>query len=299
MLRKIACLILLFLSTPLFAAEIKIHEKDLAFAPLRNPNIELLQVTELSSFDARFGGLSALLKHGDDFISVSDKGHLFTFKNAKFTHASISYLKDKNDFVLEGKKQTDSESLTPGPDGSVYISFERKHRVVPYNVEGYVLGKKVKLPKDLSLLSKNGGFEAISSLRDGRLVLLAEGKTDADETLLLVQKKKKGKWKKYKFPLTDGFRPTGLARLPDQDAFILMERFYALLRGVRIRLSLLNAKEGARGPLLAELGPPTPLDNFEGITAYKDEQDRTILMLISDDNFNPLQRTLLMKIVLH
>ena len=36
------------------------------------------------------------------------------------------------------------------------------------------------------------------------------------------------------------------------------------------------------------------VDNFEGISARRTRDRRIVLYIISDDNFNPLQRTLLM-----
>jgi hypothetical protein len=40
--------------------------------------------------------------------------------------------------------------------------------------------------------------------------------------------------------------------------------------------------------------PPASVDNMEGL-AVREDAGGTIIYLISDDNFNPIQRTLLMK----
>jgi hypothetical protein len=45
---------------------------------------------------------------------------------------------------------------------------------------------------------------------------------------------------------------------------------------------------------LARLAPPLTVDNMEGIAIRRDG-DRTFVYLLSDDNLNPLQRTILMK----
>ena len=48
------------------------------------------------------------------------------------------------------------------------------------------------------------------------------------------------------------------------------------------------------GRLVAELAPPLTLDNYEGISAVRDESGETHVYLVSDDNLNPAeQRTLL------
>jgi hypothetical protein len=40
------------------------------------------------------------------------------------------------------------------------------------------------------------------------------------------------------------------------------------------------------------------VDNFEGISARKTATGKTLIYLVSDDNYNPLQRTLLMMFAL-
>ena len=45
---------------------------------------------------------------------------------------------------------------------------------------------------------------------------------------------------------------------------------------------------------LARLAEPYAVDNLEGIAAAKGPRGETLLWLISDDNFNPLQRNILL-----
>ena len=49
--------------------------------------------------------------------------------------------------------------------------------------------------------------------------------------------------------------------------------------------------------VLAEWGPRFAIDNMEGLAVTR-EGGRTIVWLASDDNFNPVQRTLLLKFAL-
>ena len=46
------------------------------------------------------------------------------------------------------------------------------------------------------------------------------------------------------------------------------------------------------------LRPPLIFDNFEGIAARSGAGGETLIYLLSDDNFNPLQRTLLLMFAL-
>jgi hypothetical protein len=45
---------------------------------------------------------------------------------------------------------------------------------------------------------------------------------------------------------------------------------------------------------LARLASPYAVDNLEGLAATRGARGETLLWLISDDNFNPLQRNILM-----
>ena len=95
-----------------------------------------------------------------------------------------------------------------------------------------------------------------------------------------------------------GFQATGSATLPNGDILVL-ERRYTLRHGAAVRIRRINAETiqpGARltAKLLAELRPPLSVDNFEGIEVRRDGSGRTVVYIISDDNFSPLQRNLLM-----
>ncbi|MEK9725684.1 MAG: esterase-like activity of phytase family protein, partial [Rhodospirillaceae bacterium] len=74
---------------------------------------------------------------------------------------------------------------------------------------------------------------------------------------------------------------------------------FTLRGGVAARLQRLPAAGIAPGgdlkpTLIAELRPPISVDNFEGVAVRAGEDGRVYVYIISDDNFNPLQRTLLM-----
>jgi len=294
---KAALISMMLMSSAAYANPVKVWTDRVSSPPFKTEHIKVQSVENITALDERFGGLSALMVNNGVFTSVTDKGHLVQFINKKFTRVTIKPLLNQNGRPLSGKKKTDAESLALAPGGTFYIAFERNHRIQKFDQSGRPVGEPVQLPKAIQALSDNGGLEAIETLQDGRLIILAEGKKGEDQTSLWVQNA--NDWQHVSFSLSDEFRPTGLTRLPDSNDLVLLERFYTPFSGVRLRLSMLDGETGLRGALLAELGPPTAVDNYEGITAYKDKSGSTILMLISDDNFNPLQRTLLMKIKLH
>ena len=100
------------------------------------------------------------------------------------------------------------------------------------------------------------------------------------------------------FPTPDGFRVTGAATMAGGDVLVL-ERFFTLRGSNRVRLKRISAatiKPGGvlAGTVIARLRPPLTVDNFEGIDVRKGPAGEIFIYLVSDDNFNPEQRTLLM-----
>ena len=94
------------------------------------------------------------------------------------------------------------------------------------------------------------------------------------------------------------FLPTDAATLPNGDVLVL-SRHYSLLGGARARLERVPAeaiKAGAtlRGTLVARFQHPLTADNFEGVAVVQDEDGATLVYILSDDNFNFFQRTLLL-----
>ena len=95
-----------------------------------------------------------------------------------------------------------------------------------------------------------------------------------------------------------GYRATDAALLPDGRILILNRRF-RLLEGLSARLVVLDPArmaEGARsrGARSRALEAPLTVDNMEALSVTR-EGGRTIVWIASDDNFSPLQRTLLLK----
>jgi len=87
--------------------------------------------------------------------------------------------------------------------------------------------------------------------------------------------------------------------LPNGD-LIVLERHYAMLFGVAMRIQRISAAaldgpQPMEGTTLLTAGMSHAVDNMEGMAVHKDARGRTILTIVSDDNFNVLQRTLLLQ----
>jgi len=98
-----------------------------------------------------------------------------------------------------------------------------------------------------------------------------------------------------------GFKATDAALLPDGRLLVLNRRA-DWLEGAGAALTVIepaSVRPGAvlEGREIARLQWPLIVDNMEGLSITR-ENGRTIVWLVSDDNFNPLQRTLLLKFAL-
>ena len=99
------------------------------------------------------------------------------------------------------------------------------------------------------------------------------------------------------------FKPTGATTLPNGSVYVLLRKF-SPLTGVAVRVARLAVPESPTASLaqlqtIAEIAPPLTIDNFEGIANWTARDGRSYLYIVSDDNFNPLQRTLLMQFELN
>jgi len=267
----------------------------------------------LTCSDRRFGGLSdlAVSEDGSRLLAVSDEGHwvrarlLYDERGVLkgLDRAEMGPLLDTNGQPLLSKDRQDAESLTQLPDGSWLVAFEHQHRVWSYPggdrpLQG--VARATVAPPGLEQGPLNAGLEALATLADGRILALSEdwGK----DGHLHGWVGRDGVWASLEYLATGPERPTGTARLPSGDVLVV-ERYYSKATGVLIGLKRVAAdaiKPGAalRGELLATIRPPLTADNFEGVATRRGSNGETLIYLLSDNNFNSKQRTLLLEFAL-
>ncbi|MBU1275594.1 MAG: esterase-like activity of phytase family protein [Proteobacteria bacterium] len=262
---------------------------------------------ELRSPDPALGGLSGLWvsPDGRDLRAVSDQGWWLRAKVvygpggglAGLEAARLGPLLDPAARPLQGKRNRDAEGLA-AQDGGFLVSFERNHRLWRYPAPEGLAGRPrpLSLPPWLAASPKNSGVEAVTALADGRLVLLAEDATGGPLTLGALGDG--ARWQKISYRLHADFKPTALAALP-QGGCLVLERAYSPVLGARARLGWLPPEQLRPGAelapvILAELSPPLTTDNFEGLALAPAPEGGWRVFMLSDDNYSPLQRTLLL-----
>ena len=265
--------------------------------------------------DPRFGGLSDLeiSPDGSRITAISDAGRWLTARLTYDSRGNLAgiaegrwgALRDRSGLLLSGKAMQDAEGLARLSDGSLVVAYERRHRLERFGPEQGLAGlpQAVPGPRGLAAARGNAGIEAVVALAGDRLLAFTEGQKvggwDTGENYAVYLRETSGRWQALALMPKGLFVPTGAAQLPGGDV-LLLERRFTLLSGLSARLRripLATIQPGAllEGSEIAELRPPLTLDNFEGVAVHRHSDGSTRITLISDDNFSPLQRTLIVQ----
>lgn len=264
---------------------------------------EVLGILELRSGERWFGGLSGMVLDGERLVAVNDAGHWLTWRleiDQAGRPLAVSDLEIKPIGGLDGSKHDgDAEEVTATPDGLV-VAFERRHRIWLYPDGLSGRPRPLAAPQGFSRMPANGGAEAMATLPGGDLLVIGE---EGENGLSPAWRGGPRRWSRLAYRRHGDFRPTGAARLPGDDVLVV-ERRFTWLGGVAMRLVRLDAAaihSGAvlEGRELARLEPPLLVDNFEAVAVRPRALDgRLVAYVLSDDNFQAIQSTLLMAVLL-
>jgi hypothetical protein len=292
-----------------------VEATPITLAPATAPPTPIGALTFLSGFvlrssDNRFGGLSGLTLDatGSTLIAISDDGHWFSAqlqhdasgRLTGFTAWQHAPLLTPERRPVKGRL-SDAEAVTQDVDGTFLVAFENVHRIwrypaAPHTFRGPL--QAVLTPEELRRAPRNGGVEAMTVLTDGRLLILTETFRNADDShkgWLLET----GQTFPVSYMSSPGFAPTDMATLPNGDVLVL-ERCYSLFTGPGARLQRLSrtslqAGASLHGEEIARLAPPLSVDNFEGLAVHENVNGDIMVYLLSDDNYQFFQRTLLLQ----
>lgn len=265
----------------------------------------------IRSSEEGFGGLSGLSleeRNGEiRMIAVTDQGDKVTgrviFADGRLIgmdSAAIEPLTNLEGQPVSGKLLGDAESVSRLPDGRVLVGFERRHRIWAYGPGLTGPAQPFETPKALLEAPSNGGLESLAGFPDGRVIAITEQmRTAAGRFAAFLFQG--GTWAPVEWTgSAPGFEPSDAAVLPDGDLLVL-ERLWSPLAPLDIRSRIMrvkgaSVKPGAilQGEVLAELRAPLTVENFEGVAALRPSGGAARVLIVSDDNFNGAQRTLLL-----
>lgn len=277
---------------------------------------------ELTSGFSAFGGISGLIMPDHDhLIAVTDHGSWLkarlVYKEGRLAGVAETEMApllggDGTPIAAQGAR--DSESLTR-IGANFYVGVERVERILRFDFDkkGFAArGTDMRVPADFKSFGKNGSLECLASPPPGQpyagqLIVVTERVLDAAGNLrafVLDPATKDGSSGVVRFSVSrsDDFDVTDCTMLPPGDLLIL-ERRFSPARGVamrirRIPLAAIQDKALVNGPVLIEADLGYQIDNMEGIAVTKNAAGETIVTVVSDDNFSPIQRNLILQFAL-
>lgn len=297
-------------SVALLSQTVPLHPRDPAAG--RVGALEFRGGIALRSTDRRFGGFSGLYvsTDGERALAISDRGAWLTCRLLYDERGWLvgadqgagGPLIDETGAALDARAgDGDAEAMAVLPDGSVVVAFERDHRLLHYPESEPPFAKppeRFATPTGLENAPDNGGVKALAHVGRGFFLAVSERLADGAGALA-GWVGRMGAWEPLPYGRTGAFRPADAALLPRGDVLVL-ER-HATAGGYAVRLARLA--RGAIAPYrridgaeVARWGPPLTSDNFEGLAVRRGRaRGEALVLMISDDNANPLQRTLLLQ----
>jgi len=243
----------------------------------------------------RLHGLSDLKLANADMVAGTDSGDLIRGRivlDRDGRLAGLSGLRLRGLTAEDGqpfaaKSDGDAESLAITGEGDLIVGFEQVPRLWSYGpldrLNTRPLARAVP-----PVPPGNDGLEALAWGPDGlRAAAEGGGVWDCTDAHCLEVSAVSG----TPHAVSD-WRVTGMDRDPAGTGWFVAERLYREPFDIRARLRRMESS-GRLGPVLVTLSLPSTTDNFEGVAATAGASG-TRLYILSDDNDNPRQRTLLL-----
>lgn len=247
-----------------------------------------------------FGGWSGLDIDPDGlrFVTISDQGSFARGTLERDADGTIDGAKMLRRGRLHGVSgarlragEQDAEGLAIDDAGRAWVSFERFHRVRRYD---RLDGAATSVPShpDFKSFQENSGLETLAFDDAGTLYAIPE-RSGALERPFPVYRLIDGRWdKSWKVRRDGAFLPVDADFGPD-GRFYLLERDFKWLGGFATRVRRFDVgPDGFENEVTLLRTRFGELDNMEALSTWRDPAGRIRVLLLSDDNFFPLQRTM-------
>ena len=276
---------------------------------VRFGQLEFLGGMRLTSDFSGFGGLSGFALEADGgFIAVSDAGVLFTGRldldgerPVGLSQVRAAALADGRGRALRAGGRGEAEAVAIAPD-AVYVGIEDVNEIWRFPRAPLGRGGVPLLVRAIRGLRNNLGIESLAYVDQGplkgSLLAVAEEGASAGADLPGFIIAPDGSARGFTIAKSGPFDGTDMAVAADGWVYLL-ERHFSVFTGVQMqirRFPLADVKPGAHlvGTVLGRFDMGYEIDNMEAI-AVTAAAGRTVLTLVSDDNFSPIQRTILLR----
>jgi hypothetical protein len=275
--------------------------------------LEFIGGLVLQSKYKHFGGISGLHieADGERFTAHSDRGHWLRGKFKRdgdrivaIENAEMAPMRGPDGRPLGSRKWFDTEALASDGE-NFFIGIERANRILRYRIADGLnaRGIPVQIPNGIRELPFNQGLEALAFVpKDmplaGSLLAISELGLDQNGNILafilggptpgIFAIKRIGS-----FEVSD-------AAISPSGHLVVVERFFRFISGIHLRIRAIPLAEirpgvVADGKVILEADGAFEIDNMEALAITKNAAGETLLTLISDNNFNYFQRTVLLR----
>jgi hypothetical protein len=280
-------------TAPAAATEsLRLRADPVEIAPAELNGLRLVSAVHLTADHPEFGGLSGLLVESGRLTAVTDAGWLLTADLAAIGKDDAAFQPLPGALGSGDKSVSDAESLARQGD-QLAIAFERDHRIEFLDGRGHAGERR---DRRFETMPSNGGLEALASLPGGNLLAIGEEPMSGSFPVFLLRPN--GSMQAGALPQAERHMVTGADVGPD-GLLYLLRRDWSIIAGVSIRIERYQLDPAGipradTREVLAAFESASGIDNMEGIAAWREPGGATRLAIVSDDNFNPMQRTLLL-----
>ena len=243
--------------------------------------LKLVGAWRVRSSDPRVGGLSGLALDGEALVALTDSGAIIRFPKsiaARLPARVADLPAGPGDPAF--KMNRDSEAVARDPGGrGWWVAFENRDQLWLFDHRFERALRRVAVPGASSAV--NRGIEGLAVAAGGLLAFPESG----GSALLW----RDGRWSRTALAGRGGLSEA--VRLED-GAWLLVER-QLTSRGFRNALVLVRADGASLRTVWRARLPVGRLDNVEGLAAEPLAGGGYRLWMVSDDNFHPRLRTLL------
>ncbi|AHE56769.1 esterase-like activity of phytase family protein [Sphingomonas sanxanigenens] len=261
----------------------------------------------LTSDERWLGGLSGAAMAKGEIVAVSDAGALLRIGIEGGKPDGRGHILPLPPGCGDGalKRDRDAEALTGEPGTNrIWISLERRNAICRLN--GLRHAEAEVFPPQIADWPESAGGEALLRTADGRFLLWSESPLGRDRSYRLLRFDRDPaasgvNVEEMGWRAPPGYRPVEAAALPDGRMIVLHRRF-TFLGGFSAVLTIVDPARLVAGRIVepeevARFEGSLIRDNYEALAVSR-EGGRTIVWIMSDDNFHFLERTLLLKFAL-
>ncbi len=268
------------------------------------PGWSVAGIWQIRSDSMLFGGFSGLIvEPGGHVRAFSDRGTRLDLASPDGPGARR--ILDVQSLPKSGPRDLpDIEAATHEPaTGDYWLALENRHTLHRFDANDRETGK-IELDSEALNWTDNTGAEALLRLKDGRFVVMPEGRRVglifADDPIDAPG------FETFAYlPPIPGHAATDLAQLPDGRVLLLLRNLDFGLGGIPPFESKIAigpppqpGHDTAWEPQITlDLAGVIPRENYEGMAVQVMPDGKVAVWLVSDDNLSILQRTLLVKLI--